>query len=278
VDTRRIDVGGVTLVVDEDGAGGRPLLLVHGFTGCRDDFTPIAAALVAAGWHVAAPDHRGHGDSDQPPQEDDYGVERFAGDMVGLVDALGWERFVIFGHSMGGMVAQHLAVTVPGRVAALVLMDTAPGALPVDPAGMAQAAAVARGHGMAELVDRMNRHGDPVGYGPAWERAARTVPGYRERGTRNTLRCSPAMFARMMEAFGTMPDRSDDLAGVRCPTLVVVGEEDALMLAPSRRLAEVVPGARLAVVPDAGHAPQFENTPALLDVVMPFLAEQAPLF
>jgi 3-oxoadipate enol-lactonase len=268
--TGRIAVGDVELAVDQAGAGGRPLLLVHGFCGCRQDFAPVIPALVAAGWHAVAADNRGHGDSDQPPDEGAYGLDRFTADAAALVDALGWERFALVGHSLGGAIAQQVALTAPERIAALVLMNTTPGALDIDPALLAASAAVVRGEGLDRLVELMKERADPLG-SPAHERAAAQIPGYGERGERNTRRCSPAMYARMMEELGSMPDRSVALAGWRAPTLVIVGEEDRLMLAPSRRLADVIPGARLAVIADAGHNPLWENTEESAAALLGFL-------
>jgi pimeloyl-ACP methyl ester carboxylesterase len=272
ITTRRIDVGPVGLAVDEAGAGGRPLLLIHGIAGGRDAFTPVIPALVTAGWHVVAPDNRGHGDSDHPPGEDDYSLEIFAADMIGLLDALEWERTAVLGHSMGGAIAQVLAVTAPERVERLVLLDTTGAGVDADPAVMMAAAAVARKDGMDRLVELMDQQGDPLG-SPAARRAEATIPGYAERGARTTRASSAAMFATMMDYFAAGHDRSSALAALSCPTLVAVGEEDTVMWGPSHRLAEVIPGARLAVIPDAGHNPTFENPDALLAVLLPFLAE-----
>ena len=105
MDVRRVLAGALTLEVAEAGAGGRPLLLVHGFCGAKEDFAEAVPALAQRGWHVVAPDLRGHGESDAPPRPHAYGLEIFAADVVALADALGWPRFSLLGHSMGGMVA-----------------------------------------------------------------------------------------------------------------------------------------------------------------------------
>jgi 3-oxoadipate enol-lactonase len=263
-------VAGVALVLDEAGAGDRPLLLVHGFTGCRDDFAPVVPALVAAGWHVVAADNRGHGDSAQPPDEADYEIDRFADDVLGLADVLGWDRFTLLGHSLGGIIAQRVVARAPGRIEGLVLMDTTSTALDLDEELVRTGAAIVRAQGLPALLDLLRDADDPLG-SPAAERANREIPGHRERGERNARRCSPAMYARLLELFVEPADRSAELAAVGCPTLVVVGAEDARMLGPSRRMAELIPGARLAIVPDAGHSPQFENTAAFTAALLDFL-------
>src|SRR5438105_8162906 len=112
--TRRIEAGGLSFELLEAGAGQTDrLLLVHGFTGAKEDFVDHIDALAARGWHVVAPDHRGHGASDKPTGEDSYSFSIMADDMMALTDALGWDSFVLLGHSMGGMVAQVMVTTRP---------------------------------------------------------------------------------------------------------------------------------------------------------------------
>ena len=90
VNERTVRVGDVDLSIAEAGVGGRPLLLLHGFTGAKEDFAEWLDPLGDAGWHAVAPDHRGHGASSKPTQEDDYSFEILAADTADLVDALGW--------------------------------------------------------------------------------------------------------------------------------------------------------------------------------------------
>ncbi|MET0902345.1 MAG: alpha/beta fold hydrolase [Acidimicrobiales bacterium] len=100
---RPVRVGDVTLEIAEAGVAGRPLLLVHGFTGAKEDFQDWFGGLAARGWHVVAPDLRGHGASDHPPRAEDYSLDLF-----------------------GQVVALHHADRLDG----LVLMDTIPGPVP----------------------------------------------------------------------------------------------------------------------------------------------------
>src|SRR5690606_18998293 len=125
----RVVVGDVEVAYLEAGRGGRPLLVLHGFTGAKEDFADHLPALAEAGWHVVAPDLRGHGETSKPDDEAAYSFEALRADALGLVDHLGWDRFVLAGHSMGGMVAQVLALDHPDRVAGLVLLGTGHGPL-----------------------------------------------------------------------------------------------------------------------------------------------------
>ncbi|MEZ5320985.1 MAG: alpha/beta hydrolase [Microthrixaceae bacterium] len=115
---------GLPLAVLEERGGERPLLLVHGFTGSKEDFADELQLLAELGFHVVAPDLRGHGDSAAPQEEAEYGLDRFADDLFGLCDGLGWSHLDLLGHSMGGMIAQVMALRRPDRIDRLVLMDT----------------------------------------------------------------------------------------------------------------------------------------------------------
>jgi pimeloyl-ACP methyl ester carboxylesterase len=79
------------------------------------------------------------------------------------------------------------------------------------------------------------------------------------------------MWGAMARDMARQPDQLSLLAGVRCPTLVIVGEQDESFLEASRRMAATIPGAELVVVPDAGHSPQFENPRVWLDALERFL-------
>ncbi len=257
----------------EAGNGGRPLLLVHGFTGAKEDFSDHVDDLAARGWWVVAPDLRGHGASPQSESEDDYALDHFADDLFALVDAMGWTDFVLLGHSMGGMVAQTMVLAAPHRVSALVLMDTAHGSVGgIDPGLVEAGVALVRSGGMASVKEVLDAMGDAAPLGsPAYERVLRERPGYREFGDRKFLGSSPAMYAAMLTQLLDQDDRLDALAGVEVPTLVLVGDQDAPFLGPSKRMADAIGGARLVVIPDAGHSPQFENGPAWFDAMTGFL-------
>ncbi len=263
----------------EAGAGGRPLLLLHGFTGAKEDFTDWLDSLAALGWHAVAPDQRGHGDSDQPEAESAYSFERFVDDAVALVDALGWDRFVLLGHSMGGMIAQLLAVRSPQRLRGLVLMDTHHRGIKIDEGLADLAAAVAKADGMEALADAMDAlaaaspEAAPLG-SAADARLRAERPGYAEFGRRKLLASSPAMYTAIMPALvrrDGSPDRLADLAALEVPTLVLVGEQDTPFLRASDRMADAIAGAELVVIPGAGHSPQFEAPETWWDALTGFL-------
>lgn len=281
MDMRRIGLAtGVDLSILEAGAGTpRPLMLVHGFTGAKEDFADHVDALAmesnrTGGWHVVAPDLRGHGASDAPVGLDQYSLKAFAADVLALADALGWNRFTLLGHSMGGMVAQHAALEAPERISGLVLMDTAAGPVGgVDPEVIALGKSVVGAGGMALLVEaQRNREGELTS--AADRRLRETRPGYSAYGETKALACAPDMWLAMVdEIITTQADRLRDLATLTMPVLVMVGEQDQPFRAHAEVMAADIPDAQLAVIPDAGHSPQFEKPHAWFEVLTGFLAE-----
>ncbi len=287
---KRFHVDGIDrpleLAAVEDGRGGRPLLLVHGFTGAKEDFASHLGTLAAAGWHAVAPDLRGHGASGAPHDESAYDLTLLAGDLLGLADALGWARFALLGHSMGGMVAQVAALAAPERLEALVLMDTSAGPVDVDRELADLSVNVVRSGGMALLGEVVASlpEGSPLDTTAARRvRQSRTSPlggedpeaSWAAFGDAKLLAASPAMYAAMVPAMLDQADRCGDLAGLAVATLVMVGEHDTLFLDDCRRLAGAIPGARLEVIAEAGHNPQHEAPQAWEAVLLDFLDDVA---
>src|SRR5437899_7202213 len=162
---RRIDAGGLSFEIVEAGASNeRRVLLLHGFTGAKDDFVDAVDRLADAGWHAVAPDLRGHGNSSHHASEDDYDLELFADDLWALVDALGWpDPYVLLGSSMGGMVAQVAALRQPSRLAGLVLTSTSHGPPDgIDGSLMDLGVAVAREQGLEVLADLQAERAAPL--------------------------------------------------------------------------------------------------------------------
>ena len=273
MDNRTVTVGDIEVAVLEAGQGGDPLLLVHGFVGAKEDFADHLDWLAAEGWHCVAPDLRGHGSSSKPNAESAYSFEILAGDLVGLADALAWERFVVLGHSMGGMVVQHVALDHHHRLDALILMDTCHGPVDVDPESIELGKAVVSEGGMAALLEAQRAAGPGPLETPAGLRLQETRPGYKEFGEAKSLAVADAMWLKMVDEMTTQADRLEALAALQVPTLVIAGEQDAPFVGPCQRIAAAMAGTRIEVIPDAGHSPQFENPSHWRDVMARFLAE-----
>jgi pimeloyl-ACP methyl ester carboxylesterase len=223
-----------------------------------------------------APDHRGHGASAKPAEESAYSIEILGADVLALADTLGWDTYVALGHSMGGMLLQVAALRAPERLDAIIMMDTSSEPLAaIDPKQVAAAQGIVRERGIDALADILaTREG--LLTTPAHERLLAEKPGYKEFGERKLRATSPALYAAIA---GQMPTRTsvlEDLRKIDVPALVIVGEQDKPFIAPSERMAETFPQGRLAVIPNAGHSPQFENRDAWWAALTGFLSSLPP--
>jgi 3-oxoadipate enol-lactonase len=260
---------GTTLEVLVEGSGPG-LLMVHGFGGAKEDFADHVE-LLARDHTVVTFDHRGHGESDKPSSVDAYSLARLEADVLQVADAVGFEQFRLLGHSMGGMVARGVAIRNPERIEALVMMDTTPCPIPgFDPSLMELAADVALEKGKDELKALLELA--PALDTPAYLRTLETRPGYQEFNDRKWDALSEVMWAAMARAMAHQPDDLAAMAQLECPVFVIVGEQDKPFVAVSHAMAETIPGASIAVIPDAGHSPQFENPPVWADALVGFLS------
>ena len=270
----RIQVGAIEMEYEEHGDGGRPFVLVHGFTGSRDDWREVLPRLAARG-RTVAPDLRGHGGSSNPGESAAYSLERLVADVAGFLDALGIERIDLLGHSMGGMLALRLALDQPGRVASLVLMDTA--AEPIAQGArrfFEVSAKIAREQGMAKLfeVARAAAERDPNRPPSVQRYVERTgAEKFWARIRAKQLSMDPEAFATLGPMLADHEGVAARLGEVRCPTTVLVGEDDRAFLKPAEVLARGIPGARHVVIEGAAHSPQLENQEAWLAAVLAHL-------
>ncbi len=273
---RRIAVNGVELAVEEHGRGERPLVLLHGFTGFRQDFADAIESLLPAAGRVITLDLRGHGASTNTGDERGYTLDGLADDVRAALSALGIARCDLLGHSMGGMLAQRVALAEPQRVASLILLSTSAEPLDwINEDALKLAAYVGREQGMAKLAEILRAR--------APEDPARSEPDRRLEREWGAERFWAWRDARIIatdpvgyQALGLTLKRATDfrarLAGIACPTTAIVGELDAEFLVPSARMAEAVRGARQVVLADAAHQPQLEAPGAWLSAMREHLS------
>ncbi|MFI7671646.1 alpha/beta fold hydrolase [Nocardia sp. NPDC049526] len=118
IEHRTLDVNGLRMHIAEAGSG--PLvLLLHGWPESWYSWRHQIPVLAAAGYHVVAPDQRGYGDTDVPERVEDYAIDHLAGDVTGLIDALGEQRATVIGHDWGAIVAWETAKMRPERITAV---------------------------------------------------------------------------------------------------------------------------------------------------------------
>lgn len=131
---RFVNLDGVRLRVTEAGDRGAPVvLLAHGFPETAYSWRHQIPALADAGYHVLAPDQRGYGGSSRPEAVDAYDIGALTGDLVGLLDDVGAQRAAVVGHDWGAVVAWHMPLLHPDRVAAVAGLSVPPVPRPLSP-------------------------------------------------------------------------------------------------------------------------------------------------
>lgn len=233
---------------------GETVLCLHGAAGNSAVFSELLARLEPAHSPLAfdRPGHARSGGLDSLPS-----ISRMGEFTRALCAELGIERCVLLGASMGGCIALETALAAPALVKALVLVGSG-ARCDVSDAGLEKLRLVTEGKARREF----NR----AEYSP------HASPDVMRRGFMEDLKTDPrVVYGNALALRGW--SREADLGRISCPTLVVVGEDDAEMRAESQRLASGIPGARQGVVPKCGHGVARERPEALADAVLAFLAE-----
>ena len=251
-ETRRA-VNGTTLNVREQGRGDTALVFLHYFGGSGRTWRPVMD-LLAPDARCLAPDLRGWGGADAPPVG--YAVDDMADDVAALIAGYGLGRFILVGHSLGGKVALALAARSPAGLAALVL--TAPS--PPTPEPMTEEAReqLRASYGSENATRATLR-----------EIAVRPLTAEdAEQAVADNLRASREAWTAWLDA-GSREDISARMAAVRVPTRVLAGSEDKAVPQAVTRCEVIgrIAGARLTVLPNAGHLLPLEAPPEVADFV-----------
>jgi 3-oxoadipate enol-lactonase len=227
----------------EERGSGKPLLLVAGIPAIASDWAPLAERL-AASRRVIAYDNRGSGRS--PVTAGPYTTAQLAGDAAALLDELEIERADVFGISLGGMIAQELALGWPERVDRLVLGCTH--------CGVAHAARMPRETGLAFAMETDDWASRMEALAPAAFAAGvngELVARFVAKKSRDVQ--DPKGYQAQIAAV-LSHDTYDRLPQIDRPTLILAGDDDRIIPAPSSDpLRERIPGARLELIEGTGH-------------------------
>jgi len=267
-----VDIGGVTLHVEETGSG-LPCLVSHGGPGLNHGLYRSLDRLGEIR-RLVFWDHRGHGRSDPLPAGE-VAMSLFADDVIRLADALDIESFALFGHSFGGWVALEAALRHPGRVATLVLAATTPGQL-----GASESADDEQGEPMPQEIERLllSQPGTDAeaaevyrSLAPHFMRSVDAAP------LLDVIDDSTISAQSMQRVFGALAGWSaiDRLELLQCPTLLLAGRHDVFCSPPQlARIAKRVPSADLVLFENSGHFMWFEEPDRFFsEVVGPWLSE-----
>ena len=246
---------------------GQPLVLVHGLGYARWGWEPVVDGL-AKRFELILLDNRGIGESDVPPGP--YTVAEMAGDVERVLDEAGVERAHVLGTSLGGMVAQELALTSPERVDRLVLACTTPGGAGAYPLPQGTLRLIAEAPSLEPAVALRRFVENALAPATVAER-----PELVERIMTHRLDApqDPAGWAAQAAA-GTTFDRFADVSSIAALTLVQHGTEDRVVdVRNAGILAERIPGARVQLFEGAGHLFYWEQTQQFVESVTTFLED-----
>jgi pimeloyl-ACP methyl ester carboxylesterase len=242
-----LTVGGRRLFHQRRGAG-EPLLLIQGMSGTHLAWGEPFLAALERDFDVVAYDHRGIGRSDRV--DDPFTIAELAQDAAGLLDELGWASAHVVGISMGGMVAQELALAHPERIRTLTLGCTYCGGAGSSLAPQSTLEKLSAGmlSGDRELAIR---NGFEVNVSAAFAEAPGHYEAFREMA--KSLPAPVPVIMLQMQAIAAH-DTSARLPSLDVPALVIHGDADAMIPVPNGRLiASLIPGARLEVLEGVGH-------------------------
>lgn len=253
---------------DYPGPEGRPpVLCLPGLTRNARDFEDLAAHL-SPRWRMLCPDMRGRGDSAYARDAATYNPLQYVEDVGALLEEAGIDRFVVFGTSLGGLMAMLLAVTIPGRIAGTVMNDIGP---VVEPAGLARIVDyVGQGRSYptwmhaARALEELQGHVYPAFGMEDWLRIAKKVMTLGQHG-----RIAFDYDMKIAEPLGAAPAAEVDLwpafdALASQPLCVLRGElSDILSAATLAEMGRRAPGAETLTLAGIGHAPTLAEPEAV---------------
>lgn len=264
----RILCNGVRLAVEDSGGSGPTVLFSHGLLYSLRmwdaQITPLRTRF-----RCVAYDHRGQGESEAPTTGLD--MDTLTEDAAALIASLQLGPVHFIGMSMGGFVGMRLAARRPELVRSLVLIDTSGG--PEPPENLPRYRRlewVARWFGTRPVLGRVQAimHGASARRDPARAVALRT---WRD----HLLKVDARAMIRAVEGVLQREPATPLLPAIRCPTLVMVGEEDvATVPARAEELAAAIAGARLVRIPRAGHMSPIDAPEAVTAELRSFLEAQ----
>jgi pimeloyl-ACP methyl ester carboxylesterase len=265
---------GVTLHAEETGTG-EPLLFIHEFAGDHRSWEP-QVRFFSRVYRCVTYAARGYLPSDVPTDPAAYSQKRAVADAIAVLDGLGLGQANVVGLSMGGFAALHLVLAHPERITSAVVAGAGYGAQPeraeaFRAESMITAAAFAA-EGAAKVAER-------YAIGPArvqfqnknprgWAEFAAALAAHSSLGSALTMRGVQAARPSLYEL-------TAELAQVRIPVLLLVGDEDEGCLEPALMLKRTIPTSGLAVLPRTGHTANLEEPDVFNRVVDDFLAAQA---
>jgi 3-oxoadipate enol-lactonase len=243
------------------------ILLLHGFPLNPGMWSRQKAALEAAGYPVVAPDLRIGGEAGEGVLPEPVTMEHMADAAMKALDAAEAEHCIAVGFSMGGYVAFAMLDKYPDRVEALVLVDTrAEADTDEGKAGRHKLAANVMANGSQAAADAMlSKLFSP--------KTQQREPALVQEVEHLILDATSQGIASAALGMALRPDRTPMLGSIRVPTLVIVGEDDAITPPDvAQKLASAIPNATLTIIPEAGHLANMEQPEAVNQAMLSWLS------
>ncbi len=262
----RAFVNQINLAYDDHGIG-QPVLFLHAFPLNKSMWSGEMKTLLAEErYRLVSLDWRGFGESDITA--DVSTMETFADDVAGLMDTLGMRDAVLCGLSMGGYATFAFLRKYPQRVKGLILADTRPGADTAEArANRENVARIAAEQGTEAIADLQVPK-------LLSDYTLQHHPEVEARVRQMIAAATPQGIAAASRGMALRADSTDLLANITCPTLVIVGQQDALTSPEvAQDYAAQIPNAQLVVIPQAGHLSNLEQPEAFVQAVSSFLFE-----
>ena len=264
----KIEVAGLSMYYEFAGEGEQLIVMISGLGADHQQLLFLVPLLTEAGYRCLLFDNRDVGQTDESPISS-YTIRQFANDTIGLIDKLNIEQAHILGASLGGTIAQEIAISHPKRVRTLTLLCTYPACDSIM-AEMIDSWKVARRK--LTLVEFYRMIGPWVFTHRFYENPT-NLELFIQGSTENPHPQSVDAFLRQCDAIKTH-NTLDRLELITAPTHVIVGGED--ILTPprhARTLTAKIPGAKLTVISEAGHVMSAVKPAELNKAVLAFLAE-----
>jgi 3-oxoadipate enol-lactonase len=262
----RTQANGIGINYLLEGPAGAPVVTLAHPLAARLEVWDAQARVLHDRYRVLRYDARGHGRSDVPAGA--YALDQMAADAIGLLDTLGVGATHFVGLSMGGCVGMTAALRYPDRIASLVLADTTSRYAPQQAAMWDERIRTAETQGMEPLVEPTMRIWFTERFRatdkPVVDRVRQMLRGTDTHGYVGAIRAIAGV------------NLTDAIAGIRCPTLVIVGRDDpGTTVAMAETMRDRIPGAELAVLPNAAHCSCVEAADAFAAALTGFLARHA---
>lgn len=236
------------------------VLLIPGWTGSKEDFTPMLPLLASIGFDATSYDQRGQFET-PGADDDDYSLSGFAADAASLARECSTEPTHLLGHSFGGLVAQTAALELTPTWRSLSLLDTGPGALGESPERPLSQFAQALGKLPLAEIHRFRENG---------VKRLPDIGAFLERRfTSNSVASLKAMTEHLMHA----PDLVNGIGRLRLPIWVGRGQDDDAWPHDAQAAMAQRLGVEIHVIADSIHSPAVENPQGLADAWFPFLLE-----